>query len=135
MSTRFSNSRSLSRFRSRSRYLDEGSPLVTADLDGVGLTRCGSPRDRDGCGVGGDLAELFFRYLTGDPLSGERRLSATSGARFGTEVGCGSVSVCKPGEHIASDQPTALRCGVCGNLGLGGRGGIGAVDRDTFIRC
>jgi hypothetical protein len=101
LSTRFSISRSLSRFRSRSRYLVEGSPVVTADLDGVGLTRCGNPRDRDGCGVGGDLAELLFRYLAGDPLSGERRLSTTSGARFGAEVGYGSVSVCEPGDNIA----------------------------------
>lgn len=39
-----------------------------------------------------------------------------------------------PGDIIAFDQPTALSCDACGNLGLGGRGGIGAVDRDTFMR-
>jgi hypothetical protein len=87
LSGRLSFSRSLSLLRSRSRYLAEVSPVVTADLDGVGLTRCGNPREREGCGVGGDLDDPSFLYLDGDNLSGERRLSTNSCARFGVEAG------------------------------------------------
>lgn len=63
---------------SRSRYLADGRAVVTADLDVVGLTRCGNPRERDGCGVGGVLGELSLRYRVGEPLSGDKSVSTKS---------------------------------------------------------
>jgi hypothetical protein len=75
-STRRSFSRSLS--RRRSRYRADGSPVVAADLDGVGLTLCGNPSEIEGCGVGGDLGEFSRLYRIGDPLSGDSSESTTS---------------------------------------------------------